>query len=49
LASVSLFHTPGRQAIGEGVAGESALSDIVRVGRDGTEAAAPIPVQRDQS
>ena len=37
------------RAIGEGVAGESALSDIVRVGRDGTEAAAPIPVQRDQS
>ena len=37
------------RAIGEGVADESALSDIVRIGRDGTEAAEPMLVRRDQS
>ena len=36
------------RAIGEGVADESALSDIVRTGRDGTEAAEPMLVRRGQ-
>jgi tartrate-resistant acid phosphatase type 5 len=37
------------RAIGEGTAEAGALSDIVRVGRDGTQAAAPMLVQRDPS
>ena len=37
------------RAIGEGVATESALSDIARVRRDGTEATEPMLVRRDPS
>ena len=37
------------RAVGEGVTDQAALSDIVRIGRDGTEAAEPMLVRRDQS
>ena len=37
------------RAIGEGVTDASALSDIVRYGRDGAEGAAPMLVRQERA